>query len=667
MFIPVLVYRDFLSPMRQLRLFFLLITCLYLLPGKMLAQDSLVVKWQSAVNKISDKEYDITLRGIISKGWHMYAKADSEDGLEGLRLSIGDSMVPAADIQISGKNAEIADPLFEQHRKIVTTDSISLRYRYRLSGEAPASLRLSVAYEAAGLGQFIPEEAKLTVVFGHPNLGAVETRILIPSIDIRNPARVCGASTGVESTTASKGLVGIFLLGFLAGLVALLTPCVFPMIPLTVSFFTKKAQSRKAGIRNAMFYAFFILLIYVVLSLPFHFLDKLNPEILNNISTNVYLNLIFFIVFIVFALSFFGLFDITLPASLSGTADRKAGLGNIMGIFFMALTLAIVSFSCTGPILGSLLAGSLTASGGAIQLTAGMAGFGLALALPFGLFALFPHWLSSLPKSGGWLNTVKVVLGFAELALALKFLSNADLVKHWGLLKREVFIGLWIIIGAGLTLYLLGLIRFKHDSPVKKLSPVRIGLAVLTGLFTLYLVPGVTNSRLANLTLISGFPPPLYYSVYHQNAEFVLGLHGTRDYNKGLAMAKEENKPVLLDFTGYACVNCRRMEEKVWSRPDVYALMKEKFIVISLYVDDKQKLPADKRFVYTMKDGTQKEINTVGDLWATFETENFSNNAQPLYAILNTREELLTEPVGYTPSADEYLAWLQCGLKEFNK
>lgn len=302
-----------------------------------------------------------------------------------------------------------------------------------------------------------------------------------------------------------------------------------------------------------------------------------------------------------------------------------------------------------------------------MQLTSGMAGFGLALALPFALFALFPNWLNSLPKSGGWLNTVKVVLGFLELALAFKFLSNADLVQHWGLLKREIFLGIWILTGVGLTAYLFGWIKFKHDSPVKKLSTTRIVLGIATGLFTFYLLPGVTNTKWNNLTLISGFPPPLYYSIYKQETDCVLGLNCTRDYEEGLARARAEHKPILLDFTGYACVNCRRMEEKVWTQPAVYKLMKEKFIVISLYVDDKQKLPAAQQFTYKTKEGLQKEIKTIGDKWATFETENFANNAQPLYAILNNDEQLLGHPVAYTPSATEYLQWLECSLEVFNK
>ncbi|MEO5967284.1 MAG: thioredoxin family protein [Ferruginibacter sp.] len=439
------------------------------------------------------------------------------------------------------------------------------------------------------------------------------------------------------------------------------------MIPLTVSFFTKKAADKKTGVLHASLYGFFILLIYVLLSLPFHFLDSLNPEILNNISTNVYLNTFFFIIFIFFAFSFFGYYEISLPASFSNKTDSKSGAGTIVGIFFMALTLALVSFSCTGPILGSLLAGSLSGDGGAMQLTTGMAGFGLALALPFALFALFPNWLNSLPKSGGWLTTVKVVLGFLELGLAFKFLSNADLVMHWGILKREVFIGIWVLVGAGLTLYLFGKIKFKHDSPIKKLSVVRISLGIISGLFTLYLIPGLTNTSYANLKLISGFPPPLHYSIYTQKTDCLFGLNCTSDYETGVKMAKEQNKAILLDFTGYACVNCRRMEENVWSDPEILSLMKEKFIVVSLYVDDKKKLPIEEQFTYTTKEGAKREIITVGNKWATFETENFLNNAQPLYAILDTNQVLVNHPVGYTPSVKEYKALLQCGAETANK
>ncbi len=633
------------------------------------AQDSSIVTWTSQSKKTAAGNYEIVLKGELKTNWHIYASPDETDGLSGLVVSSRDSAIKQGEIIMISSLRDYTDPTFENRIKKIITGSIEFKFPVTVTGQVPAALKLQLNYETGYKDNFIPEEQNVVVNLQGGVAAKKPNRILIPSIDISKPLTDCkvASSSSGGGETKSKGLLTLFALGFLGGLVALLTPCVFPMIPLTVSFFTKKATSRKAGIRNAFLYGFFIFFIYVLLSVPFHFLDSLNPEILNNISTNVYLNVFFFVIFIVFAFSFFGFYEITLPGSMSSGADSKAGSGNIAGIFFMALTLALVSFSCTGPILGSLLAGSLSADGGAMQLTSGMAGFGLALALPFALFALFPNLLHSLPKSGGWLNTVKVVLGFVELALAFKFLSNADLVMHWGILKREIFIGIWILTGAGLTLYLFGLIRFKHDSPLKKLPLVRLILAIISGLFTLYLVPGVTNTKWANLSLISGFPPPLYYSIYQRSSDCILDLNCTKDYEEGLRMAREQNKPLLIDFTGYACVNCRKMEESVWTKPGVYNLLKEKFIIVSLYVDDKKELPAAEQFTYTTKDGLKKEIVTVGDKWATFETENFRNNAQPWYAILNGNEELLTHPVGYVPNDKEYEQWLLCGADAFYK
>ncbi len=640
-----------------------------LLASTAFAQDSSIVKWQASAKKIAGNRFEVTVNGSIKKGWHIYTKANALLGLSGITTTPDDSSFSLAPVTLITAGKPFADPVLSGNTEIVQ-DSISFSQVVTITEEIPASFPVIVNYEVADAASFFPESSpKILVQTGVTSTAAAPAnRILIPSIRIDKPLTNCKTSSSGSTTAGqSKGLLSLFFLGFLGGLVALLTPCVFPMIPLTVSFFTKKAGSKKAGISNAFLYGFFIFLIYVLLSLPFHFLDKLNPGILNNVSTNVYLNVGFFVVFVFFALSFFGFYEITLPASFSNTTDSKAGAGNVIGIFFMALTLALVSFSCTGPILGSLLAGSLSADGGAMQLTAGMGGFGLALALPFALFAMFPNLLKSLPKSGGWLTTVKVVLGFLELGLAFKFLSNADLVMHWGILKREIFIGIWIVIGIFLSLYLWGFIKFKHDSPVKKLSVIRIILASISSIFTLYLVPGVTNTKYANLSLISGFPPPLYYSIYKSGNDCVLDLNCTRDYETGLKMAREQHKPILLDFTGYACVNCRRMEENVWSNAKVYALMKEKFIVVSLYVDDKKLLPAASRFTYKTSDGAEREIRTVGDKWANFETENFKQNAQPLYAVLNTSEDLLSYPTGYTPNADDYLQWLQCAVDYFEK
>ena len=628
------------------------------------AQDSSVANWQATGKKIGEGQYEIHVKGTIKAGWHVYAKPNLSAELEGLKITFSDSSIQKNGGQELTSNFKtITDKIFNTESEVAEKE-LEVIQKITLSGAVPAKLKAVLLYNTANSESFIPEEKKIEIEMeGGVDMSA-SNRIFIPTIDLNNPINACGG-TGISARESGSGaLFTIFLLGFLGGLVALITPCVFPMIPLTVSFFTKKAITKKQGIFNATLYGFFIFLIYVLLSVPFYFLDSASPEILNSVSTNPWLNVTFFAVFIVFALSFFGLFDITLPSSFSGKADAKAGTGNIIGIFFMALTLAIVSFSCTGPILGSLLVGSLT--GGAIQLTVGMGGFGLALALPFALFALFPHWLKSLPKSGGWLNSVKVVLGFVEVALAIKFLSNADLVMHWGLVKREVFIGIWILAGAGTTLYLLGKIKFPHDSPIKKLSKARIILAMVFAAFTIYLMPGLSNTKGANLTLISGFPPPLCYSIY-KNPVNCENFEPLKDYELALQKAKAQNKPILIDFTGYACVNCRRMEENVWSNEEVMSIMRDKYIVVSLYVDDKKNLPAAKQFTYTTKDGIEKEIITVGNKWATFETENFKNNAQPLYAILNADEILLNNPVGYTPNIQEYKDWLLCGLNAFEK
>lgn len=629
------------------------------------AQESPLVQWNYTIEK-ENKSLNLRLTGTITDGWNVYQE-NKEDGLEGFRLTLPDSSLVVKEKKFS-PSSKVKDVIFDKEMEVFTKD-VNVEFIIASTGEIPPSFKLELFYDVANTESFIPETYKFDVVTDAAAAATAKSknRILIPTIDLDNPLRECEVTTSATVPDENSSLMQIFILGFIGGLVALLTPCVFPMIPLTVSFFTKSSKNRKKGVANAALYGFFIFAIYVLLSLPFHFLDQLNPEILNSISTNVYLNVAFFVIFIFFALSFFGLFEINLPSGLSNKADSKSSAGNIFGIFFMALTLALVSFSCTGPILGSLLAGSLTASGGAMQLTSGMAGFGLALALPFALFALFPNWLNSLPKSGGWLTTVKIVLGFLELGLAFKFLSNADLVMHWGLLKREIFIGIWVLIGLGLTLYLFGILKFKHEYLKKPLPKLRLSLGVLTALFTIYLIPGLTNTKYANLTLISGFPPPLYYSIYQKDNNCIYGLDCVDDYEAGVERAKATGKKILLDFTGYACVNCRRMEENVWTKPEVLELMHAEFVVISLYVDDKKKLPLTEQFTYTTKDGAVREVKTVGDKWALFETENFKNNAQPLYAILDTNEVLMNQPVGYTPDHKEYLNWLKCGLEADKK
>jgi thiol:disulfide interchange protein len=652
--------------MRFFKINFLLFLLFTFFSACAFAQDSSFIKWTATANKVSEGNYEVSYKGIIKKGWYLYSIDNKTLEIDGVKTVYDSSFIkPNAFILITSSK-EIQDAIFQSKVQVVN-DSISFTEKINFIGKVPSSFDVEINYSVSNGVELNTEKPSVKISTGEKSSATTSSnRILIPSINIDKP--LTNAKTSASASTddvKSKGLFSLFALGFLGGLIALLTPCVFPMIPLTVSFFTKKAQSKKVGIRNAFLYGFFIFLIYVLITVPFHIFDKLNPDIFNGISTNVVLNVIFFVVFVAFALSFFGLYEITLPSSITNSTDSKANAGTVTGIFFMALTLTIVSFSCTGPLAGSLLAGAVSGPGGAMRLTFGMAGFGAALGLPFALFALFPEMLKSLPKSGGWLTTVKVVLGFLELGLAIKFLSNADLVSHWGLLKREVFFAIWIIIGTLLSLYLWGILKFKNDAPIKKLSIGRIAVALFFTIFTGYLLPGVTNTKYANLSLISGFPPPLYYSIYTGKSDCVLDLNCSRDYEEGLKMAREQHKPILLDFTGYACVNCRRMEENVWSDPQVYKLMKEKFIVISLYVDDKKNLPIDQRFTYTTKDGNKRDIKTVGDKWSVFETENFKSNSQPLYAILNNNEELITVPSGYAPNVVDYLNWLKAGVNNF--
>jgi thiol:disulfide interchange protein len=633
------------------------------------------VIWTFTAEKKSDQQYVLHLKGQIEAGWKLFSITMSDDN-PNTRVTLDSSSLAVAKLGAITENGGLKsanEPLLDNLEIKYFENEVDILVPLTLTGKAE-KISGAINYMALkgdeitdvteALFKFtINEKGELAGTEGGLTTNAAAAQTLKRPTDINKPVNDCG---GIGSA-GHKSLWAIFLLGFLGGLIALVTPCVFPMIPLTVSFFTKKAENRKKGIFNASMYGFFIFLIYVLFSTPFHIWGNVQPEIFNNISTNVWLNLVFFIIFIVFALSFFGLYEIGLPAGLAGKVDSKAGAKSLFGIFFMALTLAIVSFSCTGPILGSLLVGSLNSDGGAWQLTAGMGGFGLALALPFALFAMFPRWLNSLPKSGGWLGEVKVVLGFIELALAVKFLSNADLVEHWGIIKREVFFALWIIIGILTVLYLWGKIRFKHDSPVTKPGMVRIGFIVLFAAFTIYLVPGLTKTKWANRALISGFPPPLSYSLYGHDAFKGVEPQVRNDYEKALQLSREKGKPLLIDFTGWACVNCRKMEENVWIEPEVKELIEKEFILVSLYVDDPEKLPEDQRFLYKKANGDTKKIISIGDKYATMQAETYGFVSQPLYAVVTPDEQLLSLPKEYTASAVEYAKWLRCSVEAYKK
>ena len=621
------------------------------------AQDSSAVsEWKITSHKKAEGSYELNFKAAIKKGWMVYAPNQLILDSKTTELRFNDSAInTSSDFNLIHQPKKIDSPIFGIE---ITTfeDSLHWSYPIMINGPVPSRLQGSLLITYGRNDEFYPG----TVIPFEVDLeGGIktETRIRIPSIDINAPVADCGDNIKKDSS-----LFTIFLLGFLGGFIALLTPCVFPMIPLTVSFFTQKKEARTKGVGSAVLYGFFIFLIYVLLTLPFHIAGKTNPEIFNNISTDVILNLIFFAIFVVFALSFFGLFEIALPSGIANRAGSKSGLGNIAGIFFMAITLAIVSFSCTGPILGTLLAG--VAEEGPWPLTAGAAGFGLALGLPFAFFAMFPKWLQTIPKSGGWLTDVKVVLGFIELALAVKFLANADNVKQWGFLKREIFVASWVIIGIFIVIYLLGLLRISHRNKPKRFSGTRVFFIILFGLATIYLIPGLTNTSWAKLKMISGFPPPLCYSVYEHPVNCDEPL---LDYELALQRARAENKPILIDFTGWACVNCRRMEEKVWTKPQVEKLMKEEFILVSLYVDERRKLPSVQQMRYTTKNGIEKNIITVGDKWTTFQIENFDATSQPQYAIISPDEKALVKTKFYTPNSDEFARWLQCGLDAFEK
>ncbi|MDU8886279.1 cytochrome c biogenesis protein CcdA [Yeosuana sp. MJ-SS3] len=647
-------------------------TIFLLLTASLNAQIFDPVEWSSSVEKVSDTEYTLIFIAEIEPNWHVYSQViEGDDGPLPTEFTYHNQ---EGNYKLVGKTKEpdvkpYFDEVFAMEIKYFENKAV-FKQKIKLLNPDFTEISSEVFFMVCDDERCL---APTTHEFVTSLTGEDVKNTTVASVDDRSKElseqlnlNIIGAENYETQEVSEKSNLTIFILGFLGGLIALLTPCVFPMIPLTVSFFTKSADNTQKGMANSILYGLFILLIYVVLSIPFHVLDSLDPEILNNISTNVTLNILFFFIFLVFAFSFFGYFELTLPASWSNALDSKANrIGGIIGIFFMALTLAIVSFSCTGPILGTLLGSSLSSDGGATQLTLGMSGFGLALALPFSLFAMFPKWLNSLPKSGGWLNTVKVVLGFIELALALKFLSNADLVEHWGLLKREVFIGLWIFIGLGLVLYLLGKIKFPHDGPIKKLSFGRISFAVLILAFVVYLIPGLTNTKAANLKLLSGFPPPLPYSLYDKNSECPLDLNCYKDLNEGLAAAKLEDKPIMLDFTGWACVNCRKMEEHVWSKANVFNLLNEEFIIISLYVDDRRELSEADQFLYLKPNGTIKDIETIGDKWATLQTINFKNNSQPFYVLLDHKMNMLNHTTAYTPNASEYFDWLKAGLENF--
>lgn len=654
------------------------------------------VKWTTKIEKKSENTFLISLNAIIENEWHVYSQFTPDGGPLPLEISFTNqkgnyNLVGKAK---EGKTRTAYNDIFEVNetffeKKAQITQEISVTNKgvktieivinYQACKEVCINLekKFSIALPANSEGAEATTAKGITAdsaVDSTNSLSVAST--VVDTAAVTSPAVATSSTENVpdETPATEHGLWAIFFIAFLSGFAALLTPCVFPMIPMTVSFFTKQSKNKATGIRNAIIYGISIIVIYVVLGLLVT--GIFGADALNALSTNVWFNLIFFVLLLVFASSFLGAFEIMLPNSWANKVDSQADRGGIIGILFMALALAIVSFSCTGPIVGTLLVEA--ASKGGIAPVIGMLGFSSALALPFMLFAMFPGWLNSLPKSGGWLNTVKVFLGFLELALAFKFLSNADLVLQLHILEREVFIAIWIAIFGALSLYLFGKITLPHDSPIASISVGRLYMGLLTLIFTFYLIPGLWG---APLKLISAFPPPMEYSespngvggsakltsiaVLPEGAKN--GPHGIvvfDDYESGLAYAKEVNKPIMLDFTGFACVNCRKMENNVWSDPKVLSILKDKVVVISLYVDDKRELPKKDQFISKT---TGEEIETIGDKWTDFMISKYKTNTQPLYVLTDLEGNNLNtaKPSISYVGVKEYQAWLEAGIAKF--
>ena len=648
------------------------------------------VKWSSNVVKVSDTELDLVITANIEAEWHLYSQFTPEGGALPLVLTYKNQK---GNYQLVGKTKE------GKYKKVYS-DIFEID-EYYFSGTAKFTQRVKIINpKLKNIDVFADGQACIdgrcvqttsNLKFALPVLKVTETAttettdsvskstdsVATIETDTTKQAVTLIKDSNIEKLAdkEEKSLWTIFFLAFLGGFAALLMPCIFPMIPMTVSFFTKQSKTKAAGIRNAVVYGLAIIAIYVLLGSLIT--GIFGPKVLNELSTSVIFNLIFFALLVVFALSFLGAFEIMLPSSWATKIDSQADKGGIFGIVFMALALAVVSFSCTGPIVGALLVES--ASKGGIAPIVGMLGFSSAIAIPFMLFAMFPGWLNTLPKSGGWMNTIKVSLGFLELAFAFKFLSNADLVlqKHW--LERELFIAIWIAIFAAWALYLFGKYMLPHDyEKADKIGVGRLIMAILVSTFTFYMIPGLWG---APLKILSGLTPPSTYSEIPQGIgnggsstsksdlpeHAHIGPNGIiafEDYEYGLAYAKKVNKPVLLDFTGDACANCRKMEDNVWSNPEIAKILKEDVVLISLYCDRKIELPKNEQIV---SKSTGDNIVTIGNKWTDFQITRYKSNSQPLYVILNNEGEDKSKPIAYTTNIQEYKKWLEDGIAAASK
>ena len=664
------------------------------------------VKWKIKLEDSKTAEKEIVFTATIEKGWHLYDMNLPEGGpvstsftfetLQGAELigqpvsNIKPTVVydeqfamdlrwfPGA--ETFTQKVKILDPkkfkIEGEVEFMVCNDETCLppdresfafdskNTKLTLPAEAPVVEKEDVTKEQPDTNLVVEEGKTLTT----PDPVAKEEKVIV------NPEKITNALTndaalwtpvidelkafGDTTVTATDtSWLFIFFAGFLGGLIALLTPCVWPMIPMTVSFFLKRTKDRKKAIRDALTYGLSIIVIYLVMGLLIT--GIFGASALNDLSTNAIFNIIFFLLLVVFAISFFGAFEMVLPASWTTKLDSKAdSTTGILSIFFMSFTLVLVSFSCTGPIIGTLLV-QAASMGTAVGPAIGMFGFALALSIPFSLFAIFPNMLQSMPKSGGWLNSVKVVLGFLELALALKFLSVADLAYGWRLLDREVFIVLWIVIFVLLGFYLLGKIKFSHDSDVKYVSVPRLFMAIISFAFAVYMVPGLWGAPLKS---ISAFAPPLYtqdFSLYDDEVHAAYD-----DYESGMAKAKLLNKPVMIDFSGFGCVNCRKMEASVWTDPKVKQILENDYVLITLMVDDKTKLPHP---IEIEEHGKVRKLKTIGDKWSYLQRSKFGANAQPFYILLNDEGKPLGPSYAFNEDVSKYIQFLENGLKTFKE
>ena len=638
------------------------------------AQTLQPVTWSVTTENNSRTEATVVLHAKVEKGWHLYGLTLPDDGPNATQITfqLPEGIKTDGPLTPSVQPVEKFDPIFSLNlswwdtdvnftQKLILTDSRSHKGSVKIMFQGCndqtciSPQRLTLDFQV-GSGPAAADEAADSTA--EPEETAVpsiaDKAVENSTADWWEPVDITADMAGAQDIAPSSWWK-IFLWGFGGGLLALLTPCVWPMIPMTVSFFLKKSKSRSRAITDAVTYGLSIIVIYLTLGLAIT--GICGASTLNELATNAWFNMAFFLLLVIFGISFLGGFDIKLPSRWSNTVDSKAeSTSGLVSIFFMAFTLALVSFSCTGPIIGTLLVEAAT-QGNFVGPAIGMGGFALALALPFTLFALFPSWLKEMPRSGGWLNSVKVVLGFLELALSLKFLSVADLAYGWGILDREVFVSLWVVIFALLGVYLLGKIRFSHDSPLETVSLPRFFLSLASFSFAIYLIPGLWGAPLKG---VSAVVPPLYtqdFSLYTggQFEEF-------DDYDAGMAYAAEHNRPVLIDFSGYGCVNCRKMEAAVFDTPRVEEVIKENFVLIKLMVDDKAKLSTP----ITVKENNRTEtLETVGEKWSYLQRHKFQSNSQPYYIILDNEGAALTAPTFYDENITKFVEWLETGMKNY--